>query len=101
MKTTIVFIMIIVMLGFAQTDNYNLPFVQVESKNESIDVGLCSQMWIDMLTFGRNCSTYFVCLNNRNKRCSPVFSASTDNCVAECDLIKFIDINISIYNYFL
>ncbi|KAH1260666.1 hypothetical protein GmHk_02G003739 [Glycine max] len=40
--------------------------------------------------------TYFVCLNNRNKRCSPLFSASTDNCVAECDLIKFIDINNSV-----
>ena len=91
--------MIMVILGFAQADNLNLPFIQVESNSESINVSCASKCELICAPLIEIVPAYFVCLNNRNKRCPQMFVAIADNCLTDCGLIKFIDVNIDIYNY--
>ncbi|KAG5051193.1 hypothetical protein AAZX31_02G079900 [Glycine max] len=96
MKTFEVLIMIMAMLAFAQADHYNLPYVQIESNNESIKVSCTRKCELICAPLIEIPPAYFLCVDNCTKRCPEMFSTSLKNCMTGCGSIKFIEVNIDV-----
>ncbi|KAG4934514.1 hypothetical protein JHK87_048516 [Glycine soja] len=92
MNTIGVMIMIMSMLGFAQANNYNPPFVQVESISETNRLTCPQACRVQCAALAPVEPWYDKCVKECTANCKHNVSVAKD-CFTSCALIKSININ--------